>query len=111
MKTVLVVDQDNQEVANLVRDILLQAGYDVTLATDSLKAWHMIDNNQVMCHAVVAGGRSGLDLLIRISATSRLRDTKLVSMSGFDLSQTCEQIGAHFIKKPFDHEVLLEALQ
>jgi len=110
MKSVLVIDDDNPEIAELVKMFLNGSNYYATVVYDSKEAWSII-NTQITADVVIAGGHKGFDLLIRISLDPRLRSARLVLMSGYDLSDKSSQIGARFLFKPFSQEELLEVLK
>ena|SRR3989344_5237111 len=110
MKSVVVVDDGNPEIAELVKMFLKDSDCYVTVAHASKEAWNII-NSQIVADVVIAGGEKGFDLLIRISLDPRLRGVRLVLMSGYDLSDKSSQIGARFLSKPFGQEELLKVLR
>ncbi len=46
MKKILIIE-DEREIGNTIRDILVDAGYEVEIARDGLEGFHLYQNNQV----------------------------------------------------------------
>ena len=109
MKSVLVVDEDNPEVADVVREFL-KTDYPVIVYKDCKTAWEAISKD-IVYDIVIAGGKKGADLLARINIRN-LDDVRLILMSGSsDLEVQAEKLGARFLEKPFEKERLLEVLK
>src|SRR3989344_7208313 len=109
-KIVLIVDEDNQDVARMIGRIMSQLGEYPVVAKTNLEALGMLEPSGLAVNVLIAGGRKGLDLLIRVKMNPNLAHIRLVSTSGYDLSDTAEKIGAKFIGKPFSANDLKEVL-
>ena len=110
MKTVLVVDEDNPEIAELIKESLRGecAG---TVCKDFKMAWETL-SKEVIYDVVVAGGRKGADLLARIFVNRKLSGVRRVLMSGDpELAVQADKLEARFLPRPFEREWLLEALR
>lgn len=113
MKRVLVVDDDRQ-VLSLTTRCLRGAGYDVVAADDFSEARVQIQvcEPSVLVADVRLGSFNGLQL--GLLARELHTNVGIVIISGFDdvvLRRDSEQIGAHYLPKPFDPKDLLSVVE
>ncbi len=110
MKIILVVDEDNPEIADVVARYL-KGDYAVSIYKDIKTAWNVL-SREVIYDVVIAGGKKGADLLARILLDRKLQDVRCILMSGYpDLEVQAQKLGASFLQKPFERERLLEVLK
>lgn len=115
METILVVD-DESEVREFARDILVAGGYEVLEARDGEEALRVAETHTAPIHLlltdVVMPRLNGVELAGQL--TRRRPDTKVLYMSGFAvLGAQLEQLsgptlepGDLILPKPFTAEVL-----
>jgi two-component system chemotaxis response regulator CheY len=110
---VLVVD-DSALSRRTLRQILEQAGYDVTEAEDGLAALerYFLDRPDVVLLDLVMKGMYGLDVLVKLRELDG--DARVVVVSA-DIQTSsrvlAEEAGAKaFVNKPFDKAEILDAL-
>ena len=116
METILVVD-DEVQVRNLARDILVGAGYRVLEAEDGESALRVADEHQGTIHVlltdVVMPGMNGKQL--GDALTARRPDIKTIFMSG-RAAEVISEAGVlipvdAFVAKPFTVERLLNKIR
>jgi two-component system, chemotaxis family, chemotaxis protein CheY len=118
MPSILIVD-DEQQIRQLIRDTLEQAGYDVTEACDGKEALQQYQ--QAPADLVV------MDILMPdqdgLETTATLRrefpNVKIIAITGgsdmigiLNFLDVAKMLGAHrALQKPFEMNTLLEAVQ
>lgn len=116
METILVVDDESQ-VRNLARDILLGAGYRVLEAEDGDQALRVAEQHSGAIHVLLTDimmpGMNGKELADRVAATRP--DTKMIFMSG-RAAEVISEAGVlipvdAFLAKPFTVERLLNKVR
>ena len=110
-KAVLIVDDEYPDIARLAKELLRNSNYIATAVNDSVEAWNTLNNTTVLYDIVVASGRKGLGLLIKISLEQRFKRVQLVWTSGgTEIPDGCVELGIRFLPKPFGRPELLEVL-
>ncbi len=116
METILVVDDESQ-VRNLARDILLGAGYRVLEAEDGEQALRLAEQHPGAIHVLLTDimmpGMNGKELADRVAATRQ--DTKMIFMSG-RAAEVISEAGVlipvdAFLAKPFTVDRLLNKVR
>ncbi len=82
----LLVVEDNIDMAELLRDMLMRSGHDVVLAYNGSQALEMareLEPDFVLCDIGLPGGMSGYDLARAIRKESKLRGVFLVALTGY----------------------------
>jgi PAS domain S-box-containing protein len=82
---VLVVE-DNLDMAELLREMLLRGGHDVAMAHNGQQALELARELQpdlILCDIGLPGGMSGYDLARELRRDDRLRHTFLVAITGY----------------------------
>jgi two-component system CheB/CheR fusion protein len=82
---VLVVE-DNLDMAELLREMLVRSGHDVAMAHNGPQALELARELQpdlILCDIGLPGGMSGYDLARTIRADEKLRRTFLVALTGY----------------------------
>jgi DNA-binding response OmpR family regulator len=110
--TILLVD-DSPRVRPLVRQILVEAGWNVLDVGLPQEALSLLDSHQdhitLLLTDVMMPGMSGLELSER--ARIRRPDLKVLCMSGYDAYRG-NHPGVEFIEKPFrPHELVAKVRQ
>jgi len=109
---ILVVD-DEPDIRNVVKDILEDEGYLVTMAADADNARQLFsaDDFDLVLLDIWMPGQDGISLLKEWSGSGSLDVTKVVMMSGhgnIETAVTAVRIGAYdFIEKPLSIDTLL----
>ena len=115
-ETILVVE-DEPELRELIREILVGKGYSAIIAGGGEEAVHLLDDFKEPIHLlvtdVVMPGMNGRELADRISAARR--GIKVIFMSGY----TDDVIGHHgvlgdgidFLEKPFSPETMVNKIR
>jgi two-component system chemotaxis sensor kinase CheA len=111
---VLVVD-DSITTRTMERNLLEAAGYAVTVATDGLDAWSILQTEEmdIVVSDIDMPRMSGFDLTAKIRADSRLSELPVVLVTALESRDDKErgiQIGAnaYVLKSSFDQSNLLE---
>ena len=112
---ILVVD-DEDDIREMLRDILEEAGYDTILSSNSEDAYNILRNNYVQLVVLdiwLHGKNDGFNLLEYISA--RYPDVQIIIISGHgntDSAVKAIKMGAYdYISKPFNSERILLTIQ
>jgi len=82
----LLVVEDNIDMAELLRDMLMRSGHDVVLAYNGSQALEMareLEPDFVLCDIGLPGGMSGYDLARAIRKETKLRGVFLVALTGY----------------------------
>jgi two-component system CheB/CheR fusion protein len=82
----LLVVEDNIDMAELLRDMLMRSGHDVVLAYNGAQALAMaieLEPDFVLCDIGLPGGMSGYDLARAIRKQERLQGVFLVALTGY----------------------------
>lgn len=117
MANVLVVD-DDQDIREILRFILEDAGYDVLEESDGESALRTLRESQsplVVLLDLLLPRLSGVDLLKEVVAEPLLKDRHAFVLMTADDTKTrqqadslLEQLSAQVIGKPFEVDILLE---
>lgn len=117
MANVLVVD-DDQDIREILRFILEDAGYDVLEESDGESALRTLRESQsplVVLLDLLLPRLSGVDLLKEVVAEPLLKDRHTFVLMTADDTKTrqqadplLEQLSAQVIGKPFEVDILLE---
>ena len=111
-KRILAVD-DDENVLNLVKAILVQNGFDVVTAGGAEDALNLLERDAVdlMLLDVVMPEMDGFELCRRIKADPRIKDLPIVFLTarggGEALAEGFESGGVMYIRKPFAAAKLL----
>jgi signal transduction histidine kinase/CheY-like chemotaxis protein len=82
----LLVVEDNIDMAELLRDMLMRSGHDVVLAYNGSQALEMareLEPDFVLCDIGLPGGMSGYDLARAIRKETKLQGVFLVALTGY----------------------------
>jgi CheY-like chemotaxis protein len=106
--------EDDRDMVTLLRTFLELAGYKVT----ALKLGQPIlplleqENPDVVLLDVFLAGQNGLQILESIRSHPKLSATKVVMVSGMDVSTECKKKGADaFLLKPYMPDDLVRLLE
>jgi len=111
-KTILVAD-DTEETQVLLRDVLSAAGYNVIVAGDGIEALDLVReaHPDLLVMDLLMPRLTGFDVLREIRQDERIRDTKVLAMSGVYKENVIEflhQLGAEgFLAKERIEDTLL----
>jgi DNA-binding response OmpR family regulator len=112
---VLVIDDDPDIVAGLAK-VLSAAGYVAHCCRDAEGAMECVRKltPDLIISDINLGGYSGLQLCERIRKEEGMSDVPLMFLSGAqipDIIRRSHEVGAtYYLRKPFDHNVLLELI-
>jgi two-component system chemotaxis sensor kinase CheA len=113
---VLVAD-DSLTVRTLHRNVLLAAGYDVSVSVDGEEAWRKMNEEpfDLLVSDINMPRMDGYELTKKVRAEESLRRTPVILVSNLGQREDMErgmEAGAdeYIIKGKFDHEQLLEAV-
>lgn len=112
----MIIDDDPM-VGELSRDLLVDAGYKVSLIQDSMKAMPAIRQTrpQLIVTDIMMPGITGLDICKAVKTDPELKDIKVIVVSGkpYDLEkQRAFQIGADFfLQKPYNVETFSKTVR
>lgn len=113
MKSVLIVD-DEKDIGTLMSLILKSLGFSVNLATDSLSASSLLENNQFdyIFLDLNLGNSNGLDLIPKIREEQKRAVLHVISAYGDSTTrQKVKEAGvSNFIQKPFRRKEIVEAV-
>ena len=117
-RKVLVVD-DNQDIRELIRHILITDGFHVFAAPDAIEAMAILNNNaiELVLLDVMMPGTSGLELLadIRNGANKKLHEIPVVMVTAKSSIEDVDKaiaLGANsYIIKPFRGNVICERVR
>jgi two-component system, NtrC family, response regulator AtoC len=111
---VLIVD-DEALIRQSIRMVLVQEGFDVTVAASGAEAWSRFreERPDIVLLDLVLGDADGLDLLRRMRAESSEVKVLLISAHGsIESAVTAMKLGGYdFIKKPFELEEVVAAVR
>jgi CheY-like chemotaxis protein len=112
MTRILVVD-DDQTVGQLLQDILRQEGYLVDYAASAVDAFGSMagDWPDVMLLDLRMPVIDGWTLLRTCRQDLRGAQLRVVLMTAAQEQQRAEELGAAFVAKPFDLDVLLDTIR
>lgn len=113
MPKVLLLE-DDRDMVTLLRTFLQLEGYTVRAMTLGESALSLIEseNPDVVLLDVFLAGQNGLQILESIRAHPRLRATRVVMVSGMDVSAECKKKGADaFLLKPYMPDELVRLLK
>lgn len=108
-----VVVDDDASVLRLLKDLLINAGFEVEAFNDFQAAKERLNTGgvDVLVTDVRLGAFNGLQLVVRAKTTSP--EVTAIVLTGFDdavLHQDAVGVGAHFLLKPIRVEQLLQLL-
>lgn len=111
----ILIVEDNVDVAEMLQEILVGNGYDVSLAHDGLTAFEMIQASQPDCVLLDVGlpGMDGAELSRRIRERHG-DDVILIAISGhrqtdLRVATTFARVD-HYLQKPIDIDLLNKVL-
>jgi DNA-binding NtrC family response regulator len=111
---VLIAD-DEALIRQSIRMVLVQEGFDVTVAASGAEAWARFreERPDIVLLDLVLGDADGLDLLRRMRAESSEVKVLLISAHGsIESAVTAMKLGGYdFIKKPFELEEVVAAVR
>ena len=113
---ILVVD-DEPNIRNVVKDILEDEGYQVTVAKDAETASKLFSEGKfdLVLLDIWMPGQDGISLLKEWAGSNALETSKVVMMSGhgnIETAVTAVRIGAYdFIEKPLSIDTLLLTIE
>ncbi len=108
MKMVLVVD-DEPVLADLLRDILRDEGYDVVVAADGRAALDLLTRERpdLVLMDVMMAGLGGQEAYLAMRSGEGLPQVPVVMMSAAVRADRLDPSIAAFLPKPFDLDQLL----
>ena len=113
-KHILVVE-DSAELRDAVRIMLVDAGFEVSLAEDGEQALRLLEGDRVpdaVLVDVLMPGMDGAEFLTRMREQPRLADVRVGVMTGIATSLVAKLLRADvFLYKPFDERELLQAIR
>ncbi|MBQ7568207.1 response regulator, partial [bacterium] len=114
---ILVVD-DSLTTRTLMRELLENAGYQVTVAVDGLQAWEFLqkDNYDLLVSDVDMPGITGFDLTFKIRSSRELKTLPVILVTGKEKQEDKRRglnlgASAYILKSKFDEGVLLETVE
>ena len=116
MRKVLIVE-DDPSVADLVRELLAEEGYIAVHCPDIESGWATLiaeDPDAAILDLWLYGRESGWDLLQRVRANEHFHDLPAVILTGVtgkDVMDRAESLGAEYLSKPFTPAALIDRLQ
>ena len=109
----ILVVEDDRGVAGVLQELLMQLGYDVTVASNGTEALERLQNERfdlLLTDVVMVGGINGLQL----ARTVRSRYTRIpvIVMTGYtaEIARIAAE-GFTVLTKPFDLETLATAIE
>ena len=113
-KHILVVE-DSAELRDAVRIMLVDAGFEVSLAEDGEQALRLLEGDRVpdaVLVDVLMPGMDGAEFLTRMREQPRLADVRVGVMTGIATSLVAKLLRADvFLYKPFVERELLQAIR
>lgn len=114
---VLLVE-DNEDAAELLRQVLKLSGHQVTVANRAQEGIDLArqgDFDVILCDIGLPDGMSGFDVAKTLRKTSGVRDTPMVALTGYgrpEDKKRCEEAGFDVhLTKPVDGPTLARLLQ
>lgn len=108
-KTVLIVE-DESEVAELLREVLAEAGFDVVLSTGGAALATAADvHPDVVVIDYAMPGMTGADVISEMRQSAEPTMPPVVLVTGhYEASEIAREIGANaYLQKPFDVDDLV----
>ena len=113
-KHILVVE-DSAELRDAVRIMLVDAGFEVSLAEDGEQALRLLEGDRVpdaVLVDVLMPGMDGAEFLTRMREQPRLANVRVGVMTGIATSLVAKLLRADvFLYKPFVERELLQAIR
>ncbi|WP_242392473.1 response regulator [Anaeromyxobacter oryzisoli] len=112
IRRVLLVE-DDPEVRDAIRQLLVHAGFLVALAADGAEAWDLLGRGPRFAAILVdlyTPRMTGHDLVARVRRTPRLAHVPIIAMSSEPAARDRPAAEA-FLEKPFSREQLEWALR
>jgi len=114
-RSVLIVE-DCEEMATAMKRVLSRQNYDVTVATDGLKAGVFLATKKpgIMTLDLCLPGLSGEEVIEFVRNSEGLEDTKILIVSALSVEELerAKSRGAQdYLQKPFSNDVLLEKVE
>lgn len=117
MKNILVVD-DNQDIAELLKVTLEIAGYQCTSTNSGQQCLQLLEKNNfdLLLLDVAMPGITGVDILKKVKSDPTLSKNKIVFITASSPtdeieSELIEQGALDVLKKPITEDVLLRAVE
>lgn len=117
MKNILVVD-DNQDIAELLKVVLEIAGYQCITANSGQQCLHLLEKNNfdLILLDIAMPGITGDDVLKKVKSDPALSHNKIVFITASsptdDIEDNLKKQGAlDVLKKPIHEDVLLRAVE
>ncbi|MBE9040580.1 response regulator [Oscillatoriales cyanobacterium LEGE 11467] len=116
MKSVFVVEDGHTEQA-MIKALLGQAGFVVSVASNVDEAWNWLQNNalpNLIVLDIVMPGKSGLELCRMIQEHDKMKDVPIVFCSSkseeFDRFWALRQGAKAYVVKPYAPKELLDTV-
>lgn len=112
MKKIILVVDDEIEIAQSVETILVDEGYDVLSVGDGLQAQKLLTHKRpdLIISDVMMPHCNGYQLLRKLREQDNLKDIPVILMSAAQMNDN-EVAPESFLKKPFDLEGLLFSVE
>lgn len=112
----ILIVEDDVNMARTIQRLFRKADYNTKIAHDGFRAGVLIGTFSpiVVTLDLMIPGLGGLEVLKFIRATERLRDIKILVISGMSRAELDKalQVGADdILEKPFQNEVLLQKVE
>ncbi len=114
MKKILIIE-DEREIGNTIRDVLIDAGYDVEIARDGLEGFHLYQNNQpdLVLLDLMIPKLNGETFIEMIRNDNKL--LPIICMSAYATEEKAVevlQLGADdYVAKPFSMPILIAKVE
>lgn len=108
----ILVVEDDPVLGDMLREILVEAGYRVSWAQDVLSALATLQRRAVdlITLDIELGTYSGRGLLALLKADPRTRDIPVVVVSSCQLDPSVHRLAEHVLGKPFNIAPLLQTV-
>jgi CheY-like chemotaxis protein len=112
MSVVLVVD-DEPIIRDVVRDVLIDEGYDVVIASDGLESIALLEEVRpdVVVMDVMMPGLDGRQAYLAIRARPELAHVPIIMMSAAIPKDALDDGVTAYLPKPFDLEELIAVVK
>ena len=117
-KNVILIAEDSMITAELERNILINAGYEVDVATDGIEAMEKLHSKKydLLVTDIDMPRMDGFELTLKVRADKRLKDTPVIIVTYKEKIEDKRQgieVGAdaYILKKEFDQSSLLNTIK
>lgn len=116
MQKILIVEDDDG-VASLVRKIVEEEGFITEIASDADGGWSALiahDPDAAIVDIWLYGRETGWDLLEKIRANEHFHDLPVVVLTGVtgpEATERAQALGCEYVSKPFSPAILIDRLQ